>query len=224
MNAIDQPVSRRSRNRRKRHELILTVASELFASQGYEGTRIEEIAEAANVAPATVYNYFSTKPNILTSLAVRHARRSLPARRAFLRAPPDDPVIAVQAFEKLLADQALQTLGRECWRVILAAAYTQPGERLHRAGICFGWLIKKHYVKLLGEFRMRGMIDPDVDIDNLAALITALGTHHFGLFISNEAMTMDALKAGVEADVQIVFSGVRPLHGGAMPARRSRRG
>jgi Transcriptional regulator len=222
MEAIRPSISRRSRNRRHRHELILTVASQLFASQGYEGTRIEEIAEASSVAPATVYNYFSTKANILTALAMRHARTSLPERRAYIRNPPQDPVKAVQGFENLLADQALRTLGRECWRVILATPYTQPGDRLHRAGIFFNWLIIKHYVKMLNGMRARGVIGEHVNISELATLITALGTHHFSLFISDETMTMEALKAGIGAHVQLIFTGVIGTASVSPDSRRTR--
>lgn len=219
MEATKPSISRRSRNRRNRHELILTVASQLFASQGYEGTRIEEIAEAAGVAPATVYNYFSTKTNILTALAMRHARTALPERRAYIRNPPRDPVEAVQGFENLLADQALRTLGRECWRVILATPYTQPGDRLHRAGIFFNWLIIKHYVKMFDGMRARGVIGEHVNISELATLITALGTHHFSLFISDETMTVDALKAGMKAHVHLVFTGVLGNAAARAPSR-----
>lgn len=202
-------VGLRDRNRQMRVEQILNAASELFASQGYEASRIEEIAHCAAVSPATVYNYFSTKANILTALAVQHARRSLPARRAFVRNPPGDPLAAVQAFEKLLADQALKTLGRECWRVIFAAPYTQPDSRLHRAGIRFNKLILRHYIQMLQEFQRRGEIIPDVDVVVLADLFTALGTHHFGNFISSNSMTLEEMKSAIERHVTLAFSGIR---------------
>jgi AcrR family transcriptional regulator len=199
----------RDRNKQMRVEQILNAASELFASQGYEASRIEEIAHCAGVSPATVYNYFSTKANILTALAVQHARRSLPARRAFVRNPPEDPLAAVQVFEKLLADQALKTLGRECWRVIFAAPYTQPGSPLHRAGIRFNKLILRHYIQMLQEFQRRGAITPDADVAVLADLFTALGTHHFGGFISSDTMTLEEMKSAIERHVTLAFSGIR---------------
>lgn len=201
-------VGLRDRNRRMRVEQILNAASEMFMSQGYEASRIEEIAHSAGVSPATVYNYFSTKANILTALAVQHARRSLPARRALVRNPPEDPLAAVQAFEKLLADQALRTLGRECWRVIFAAPYTQPNSPLHKAGMRFNRLILRHYVQMLQEFQRRGAIGPDVDIAVLADLFTALGTHHFGSFISSDTMTLEEMKSAIERHVMLAFSGI----------------
>ncbi len=200
----------RERNRQHRVALILGAASQLFARNGYDNTRIEEIAEAAEVAPATVYNYFSNKANILTALAARHARNSWAERSAFAQNPPRDPVKAVQGFERLLADQALRTLGRECWRVILAAPYVQPGSRLHRTGTCFGWLIERHYRRMLRTFQERGQLDPKVAIRDVAQLFTAIGTYHFSRFISAETMTLDGLKQDIEKDVLLVFNGLAP--------------
>jgi AcrR family transcriptional regulator len=198
----------RGLNKQLRIEQVLNAASDLFATQGYEATHIEDIARAARVSPGTIYNYFLTKANILTALAVRHARQSLPARRALIRNPPDDPLAAVQAFEKLLADQALKTLGRECWRVIFAAPYSQPASRLHRAGIVFNRLIFRHYVQMLAGFQNRGAIAADVDIKELADLFTAIGTLHFGRFISSDAMTVMELKTAIEKHVSLIFSGL----------------
>jgi AcrR family transcriptional regulator len=189
-------------------EQVLKAASTLFAAQGYEATRIEEIAEIADVSPATVYNYFSTKPNILTSLAIRHVRASLPERRAMVRNPPGDPVTAIRAFEKLLADQALRTLSRECWRVILSAPLLEPDGAANRMSRRFNWLIRRHYVKMLSHFQKRSMIKRDVDVEALAELVAAIGTHHFSRLVSDDSMTIDDLKAAVERHLELVFIGV----------------
>src|SRR3982751_3404043 len=87
---------------------MLDAASMLFAGQGYDATGIEEIAQRADVAPATVYNYFETKPNLLMALALRHVHVAIPERRAFLKNLPAEPFDGIRAFERLLAEQALR--------------------------------------------------------------------------------------------------------------------
>jgi AcrR family transcriptional regulator len=65
------PAVKSSRRVRKRHETrgrILAAAAELFAAHGV-GATMEEIAAAADVAPATVFNYFPTKSAVLEGLA-----------------------------------------------------------------------------------------------------------------------------------------------------------
>ncbi|OBH41916.1 TetR/AcrR family transcriptional regulator [Mycobacterium mantenii] len=55
---------RRARGLRNRHALI-HAAIELFATQGYETTTVEQISAAAGVAPRTFFHHFATKDDIL---------------------------------------------------------------------------------------------------------------------------------------------------------------
>jgi AcrR family transcriptional regulator len=198
----------RALHRQTRFNQVLNVAAELFASRGYEATRIEEIAESAQVAPGTVYNYFATKPNILMALAVRHVRAAYPKRRELVRNPPSDPIAAIHAFEKLLTIQALQTLDRECWRVILSSPYREPGSPAHRMSGRFQRMIKRHYVQMLSGFQKRGKIKKDIDIEVLADFITAIGTYHFGRLVSSDTMTIEDLQKTVEEQLSLVFTGI----------------
>jgi TetR/AcrR family fatty acid metabolism transcriptional regulator len=55
------------RNTDKR-ELILDAALKTFVKRGYNDTKVAEIAAEANVAEGTLYNYFSSKEEILLAL------------------------------------------------------------------------------------------------------------------------------------------------------------
>lgn len=48
---------------------ILTAASEVIASKGYEGVTMAEIAERANIVEGTVYRYFKNKDDLLLRVA-----------------------------------------------------------------------------------------------------------------------------------------------------------
>src|ERR1700676_5281380 len=55
----------RERKKQKTRDTIIKVALELFTERGYEQTTIAEIAEAADVAPRTIFAYFPSKEDIL---------------------------------------------------------------------------------------------------------------------------------------------------------------
>jgi TetR/AcrR family transcriptional regulator, cholesterol catabolism regulator len=60
--------------RRERHKLevyrrIHKAAVTLFRKQGYEATTVEQIAERADVAKGTVFNYFPSKESLLYALS-----------------------------------------------------------------------------------------------------------------------------------------------------------
>ena len=46
-------------------DAIVRAAKELFQESGYHRTSIEDVARRANVAPATIYYQFGTKPGLL---------------------------------------------------------------------------------------------------------------------------------------------------------------
>ena len=202
------PQKLRERQKRQRVAQVLDAAALLFTTRGYEATRIEEIAETASVAPATIYNYFATKPNLLMALAVRHVRSALPERRALLRVPPDDPMEGINAFETLLANQATRYLSRECWRVILSAQYLGPGGQAHRTGIRLNLLIRRHYVQLLRHYQRLGRLHPLVDPDDLATLIVGITTWHFAGYISSDTMTVRELLDTGTRHLRLVLAGL----------------
>ncbi len=62
-------VSRRERKKRDARRRIYDAAFQLFLEQGYDATTVEEIAERADVAKGTVFNYFPRKTSLLAALA-----------------------------------------------------------------------------------------------------------------------------------------------------------
>ncbi|MFO7917209.1 MAG: TetR/AcrR family transcriptional regulator [Anaerolineae bacterium] len=59
---------RRRRRLERRRERILEAAAEVFAERGYAASTIREIADAADVAEGTLYNYFGGKRDILLAI------------------------------------------------------------------------------------------------------------------------------------------------------------
>ncbi|GAA1618933.1 TetR/AcrR family transcriptional regulator [Actinoplanes couchii] len=62
------PTNRRSEYARMTREAILDAARSFFTEQGYYATKVEQIAEAARVAPATVYAVGGGKSGLLRTL------------------------------------------------------------------------------------------------------------------------------------------------------------
>jgi AcrR family transcriptional regulator len=59
------PMGRRERRKREVRARIYGAARELFGKQGFEATTVDEIAELADVVPATFFNHFHSKQAIL---------------------------------------------------------------------------------------------------------------------------------------------------------------
>ena len=76
-------VGLRERNAAHTRELLLNSALDLFVEQGYEATRMEEIAERADVGVSTLYRYFPTKDRLVVEPLALHGQMA-----AELRARP----------------------------------------------------------------------------------------------------------------------------------------
>ncbi|MFE7326298.1 TetR/AcrR family transcriptional regulator [Streptomyces sp. NPDC057565] len=76
----------RERKKLKTRMAIRSATYRLIAEQGYDATTIEQIAEAAEVSPSTVFRYFATKEDIVLTDEYD------PVMEAEMRnRPPDEP-------------------------------------------------------------------------------------------------------------------------------------
>ena len=65
--------SRRERIRQEREVQILGAAASVFSGKGFHQATIREIAELADVADGTIYNYFDSKADLLIGIMTRLA-------------------------------------------------------------------------------------------------------------------------------------------------------
>ncbi len=66
--ALSKSAQRRKREREQRYQTILNAAEPLFARKGYHQTRIEHIADSAEVSVGMLYFYFKNKEDLLIHL------------------------------------------------------------------------------------------------------------------------------------------------------------
>lgn len=58
----------------ERHAAILQAATRVFATSGYHGARVSEVAREAGIADGTIYLYFRSKQELLVALFERGFR------------------------------------------------------------------------------------------------------------------------------------------------------
>lgn len=68
-----------SENGRSRREELVVVAAKLFATRGYHGTRMDDIADMIGLNKATVYHYYASKSLILFDIYRQAAEGTLAA-------------------------------------------------------------------------------------------------------------------------------------------------
>ncbi|MFI1924242.1 MULTISPECIES: TetR family transcriptional regulator [unclassified Streptomyces] len=84
----------RERKKQRTRDALLRAAVELFTSQGYEGTTVDEIAAAVDVSQRTFFRYFAGKDEAALALVEMTVERFVEAVRA--RPPHEPPLEALR--------------------------------------------------------------------------------------------------------------------------------
>lgn len=90
---------------------ILKAAEEIFAEEGFDGARVDDIARRAGVNKALIYYYFESKEQILEELSKKHLQEILAAKENLLKDFNFEHGINHESIEKMLQSLIWTTLG-----------------------------------------------------------------------------------------------------------------
>jgi TetR/AcrR family transcriptional regulator, cholesterol catabolism regulator len=193
------------RRERKKQEMLLRIrnaAAELFQEKGFEATTVEEIAERADVAKGTFFNYFPRKDALLEWLGdmmVDQVQEELGALTEWQGT-------ALQQFERLyyaLGDRAEQN--PELSKMILIESMRRFWLRTE------GDLREQWFHSLtrgvLERARERGELEGDFDLDIAAKLLEAT---YFTTLVDwlRSGTPRGVFRREVKAKLEIVFRGL----------------
>ncbi|GAA4242491.1 TetR/AcrR family transcriptional regulator [Actinomadura meridiana] len=98
---------RRAEYAEQTREAIITAARELFTERGYFATTVNQIAERARVAPATVYAVTGGKHGLIATLVDRWSTAPIVAERGALITASRDPHEALRLTAEAVRDMRI---------------------------------------------------------------------------------------------------------------------
>jgi AcrR family transcriptional regulator len=95
LRAVAERAKRQRLKPEVRREKLLEAATEVFAERGYEGARVEQIADVAQVSPGLLYRHFEGKQELYEELLLLANRQLLEhlAQAAAPNLPTDERVL-----------------------------------------------------------------------------------------------------------------------------------
>ncbi|WDR35034.1 TetR/AcrR family transcriptional regulator [Pseudomonas serboccidentalis] len=156
----------RERQKEQRRQVIAEAALELFKTNGFAATTLDQIAVQAGVSAPTVVNYFGGKQEILLALLKQPDEQAMREARANLD-DDSDPLEALCEFEGLMTDYQLQAMPASLWREL--APFLLTGE-LAQALSPWNAAVIEETKALLGHFQALGKVRASVDLDVAATL------------------------------------------------------
>ncbi len=160
---------RLEKRKRERRQRIYGVAMDLFRTQGFESTTVNQIAEAADIVPATFFNHFQSKNALLgqmtsevldtLELMLEHEFKAAESTRARLT-----------VFVARAADRIAETRGLARDVLLeLVRTKSEPGEQppyIRR--------IHEPFAGMLREGQERGDVRHDQDAAFLAEMVVGI--------------------------------------------------
>jgi AcrR family transcriptional regulator len=156
----------RERQKEQRRQVIAEAALELFKTNGFAATTLDQIAVQAGVSAPTVVNYFGGKQEILLALLKQPDEQAMREARANLD-DDSDPLEALCEFEQLMTDYQLQAMPASLWREL--APFLLTGE-LAEALSPWNAAVIEETKALVGYFQQAGTVRDSIDLDVVATL------------------------------------------------------
>lgn len=159
----------RSANRQEQQrDRVLATATDLFRARGFEDVTMAEIAEAAGVARATVFNYFGSKHALvegITEGVISFYRAMLDQALADERTPT--PTLIRTLFEQM--GQGIESDRRFFRGVFREIARVQVGLEEGSLAQRAGDEAKARLRRLMQRGQERGELSAEIDATSLAA-------------------------------------------------------
>lgn len=189
----------RERQKADREKRILAAAVRRFRADGYKRARIEDLAEAADVSVGTVYNYYGTKGDILIAAVAMEVEEVLAGGQALVDNPPEDLCDALLALTFCYYDHSLHYLTKEMWRRAMGLAIEAPDTPNGRRYAALDARLATQVGDMVRRFQDGGRVPADLDARAVGRVLFHNLNQLFIAFVTDEAMTLDALRAEATA-------------------------
>ena len=202
--------SLREKQKAQRRELIEKAAGDLFVEKGFEDTSIEKIAERALVSPATVYNYYGTKGELLLALLARGEVGITERVEGFLKkADTESPASLVTTVIMSNVEDTLSAISKELWGHVVAFVATTSDSSLAPKYLdTIVANLAQALEQVISHFVQTGILKPDVDCTYVAHLLTRIERVHFLTFLYLDGFSLENLREAIQTDVDFILGGL----------------
>ena len=159
------PIGRRERRKLEVRTRVIEAARPLFLTKGFDATTVDEIAEAADIAPATFFNHFHSKQALLGLMATEVVRELASLTDAHLEGA-DSAAQRLQSFVAAAADRIQAS--RDVARLVVLEFMRIDGTPY--APHPYLGRIHQPLVALIGEGQREGEFRTDHDATFLAQM------------------------------------------------------
>ena len=204
MTVVTEKLGRRAQRKEETRKRLLSTAIRLMTEQGFEHLTVEAIAVAADVGKGTVYNYFSTKEDIVVAFFVDLERS---VQRKLAKWAPDDASLAGILTSFIEFQFRLKRPHYNFVRIFFTQIFARP-DQMYPYLVELQAIIDAPLITLFQSLQQRRLLRSDVPMD---LLVLNFKTMHFGLSAvwALEGPPWKAASAALPAQVQLFCSSLQ---------------
>jgi AcrR family transcriptional regulator len=197
----------RERKRQERNDAIIDAAMELFQSNGYEQTTMEDIAADADVSPPTLYRYFPRKSELLIALFWKERERLAGALEEFHKESASwDAVSAVAGLLYLNNSGITSKSERRLWREAIAALMRMHDEANDEFRAIKQYF-ERHIERMLRRLHRDSLLAKDTPLPAMVNVLYAIAAENYYRMIANEFRRAEDEKRAIEEQVSLALKG-----------------
>lgn len=212
----------RERQKAGRRRDILAAAGELFRRDGFGPTSVEAIAALAGVGTGTVYNYFSSKGDLLMALVALDGDQVRARGRRYIAASGGNAADALSGLLEIYVDHSLVHLTKELWRNAMATALTQADSPFGIAYLDNDRKLAGQVAELVSALQARGHLAGDIDPAVAGSVLFTVVNGIFMQFVAHEVMPKSLLHQRLREQVALVCHGLSRESAALVPPQRKR--
>ena len=198
---------RKAKSAKERRRIsMMQIAADLFRTNGYEATRMEDIAAVADVVPATVYNHFKTKGDLLLAIGAEVAAETDVRAREFFQNLVEHPLFAATAYVMLLTRDSLEQLDHVTWRHHLGLTTSGLDASLIQATQLFQNSIQLSLERLIVAGQERGELPLSWDVRHRAELCYRIYRSRFAELVAGDDVDFEEFERRIMRDYMILLS------------------
>ncbi len=197
---------RQARKRKKTRQAILEASRVLLLERGLDATTMSAVAEAADVATGTLYNYFPSKDALLVGLWTDATSGVLDQADQRVAQAGQTPQAQCTALLRLYCE-AVTVFAQPLTRELFARTFAVPPEALLEFASLDAQLMAR-LTELLEQWRVDGALVATLDLEAATTLLYAIAVTQMMSLMALPALTLDDAETSIRAQVSLAFSGL----------------
>jgi len=196
----------REKKKKLAKEKILKVSKELFLSQSYDATTIEQIAEKAEMGVGTVFNYFKTKADIFIATLSNEFGMDVDYDLESINLSDQEVADIVYEYIRKYTKN-LKFFGKRMMRELIAAAlgsFKSKPALLNKL-VKLDYTFMEDLLELLNFLKKKGLLEEKYDTQEAVELIYSAMIFEYMLYLYQEEVPLEEAMERLKRKITFIF-------------------